>query len=119
MEENNRTIGTKYEQIAGEDLIKKGYKILEYNYRCFKGEIDIIALKDNTVVFIEVKYRINNVKGHPAEAVDKKKCQKISSVAQFYLAQKFKRTDIPCRFDVISILDDEIIHFENAFDFTP
>ncbi|MBE6015168.1 MAG: YraN family protein [Lachnospiraceae bacterium] len=115
--ENKRTIGSKYEQIAAQELEKKGYTILEHNYRCVKGEIDLIAKKNDTIVFTEVKYRINNVKGNPSEAVDKRKRRRISGAALFYLATRLKRMDVPCRFDVISILDDEIIHFENAFDF--
>lgn len=133
---NKREIGTQYEKRAVQFLQDKGYTIIERNYRCHKGEIDIIAREPvsaqnstvtglesqpniGTIVFIEVKYRINNLKGDPAEAVDKRKCRTISRVAEYFLTETYHTTDIACRFDVISILDDEIIHYENAFDYTP
>ena len=119
MPQNNRAVGTHYERVAGRYLESKGYKILEYNYRCYKGEVDIITRYADTIVFIEVKYRMNNSKGVPSEAVNKTKRRAISQVAVNYLTTKLQTTDIPCRFDVISILDNDIIHYENAFDFEP
>ena len=57
MKQNNRAVGTAYEQIAGRFLEKKGFQILEYNYRCRAGEIDLIARDREYLVFCEVKYR--------------------------------------------------------------
>lgn len=114
---NNRAVGTDYEWLAVRELKKKGYKILERNFRCYRSEIDIIAMKDDTIVFVEVKYRHNNDKGNPAEAVDWNKRRRISQAALVYLTNYIKRTDVPCRFDVICILDKEIVHYENAFEF--
>ena len=68
-EENRRQTGTFYERKAGEYLEKQGYKILEYNYRCRAGEIDIVARDGEYLVFCEVKYRKDNKKGTPLEAV--------------------------------------------------
>ena len=116
---NKREIGARYEEIASKYLQNMGYTILDRNYRCHKGEIDIIARCGDVIVFVEVKYRINNLKGDPAEAVTKSKQRTISKVAEYYLLEKYGTTDIACRFDVVSVLEDEIVHYENAFDYTP
>ena len=62
MKQNNRAVGTAYEQIAGRFLEKKGFQILEYNYRCRAGEIDLIARDREYLVFCEVKYRRTKVR---------------------------------------------------------
>ena len=67
---NNRETGNYYERLAGAYLEQEGYEILEYNYRCKTGEIDIIAREAGYLVFCEVKYRASDKKGHPAEAVN-------------------------------------------------
>lgn len=114
MKKNNRETGNIYEKQAAAYLQNNGYDILEQNFRCKLGEIDLIAQKDNTLVFCEVKYRSSEAKGHPFEAVDRKKQEKIIKTAYYYLT--YKRGEIPaCRFDVIGILKEEIIHVENAF----
>ena len=65
-------MGTAYEKMAGEYLKTQGYEILQYNFRCRMGEIDIIAKDHGYLVFIEVKYRRDKSCGHPAEADTKK-----------------------------------------------
>ena len=67
---NKRQTGAKYEQAAGFYLEQQGYEIIEYNYRCRFGEIDIIAKDGSYLVFCEVKYRSCKGKGSPLEAVD-------------------------------------------------
>ena len=112
--ENRRQTGAVYERAAGHYLEKLGYEILEYNYRCRVGEIDIVARDGEYMVFCEVKYRSDNRKGNPLEAVDGRKQQTIFRCASHYLAgQGFG--DIPCRFDVIGIEGTAITHIENAF----
>ena len=74
---NKRQIGSVYELKASDYLTKKGYQIIERNYRCRIGEIDIIAIERDCLCFIEVKYRKNEKTGDPLEAVDKRKQQKI------------------------------------------
>lgn len=114
IENNKRQTGIKYEQQAGFFLEQMGYEILEYNYRCRFGEIDIIAKDGACLVFCEVKYRSGRGKGSPLEAVDYRKQQTIFRCASHYLAgQGFG--DIPCRFDVIGIEGTAITHIENAF----
>lgn len=114
MGENLREKGKKYEQIAGAYLENKGYKILEYNFRCRYSEIDIVASKDGMIVFCEVKYRKRSVSS--LEAVHVQKQKRISMAAMFYMS-KHRITDTPCRFDVIGIEGERIIHVENAFDY--
>ncbi len=113
---NKRQKGAAYEQIAAAHLISKGYEILEVNYRCRMGEIDIIARDGEYLVFIEVKYRSNNKKGYPLEAVSIQK-QKIISRCALHYMMMHHLADMPVRFDVIGILGDEKEHIENAFDF--
>lgn len=113
---NKRRIGAAYEKVAGEYLAGKGYEILEYNFRCRMGEIDIIAMDGKCLVFCEVKYRADSKKGHPAEAVDYKKQRVISKCALYYLTTH-GLSDIECRFDVVSIEGDGIEVYPNAFDY--
>jgi len=109
--------GKKSEIIAANFLKKKGYKILEVNYKNKIGEIDIIAQDKDYLVFVEVKARISRAFGDSLEAVNYKKQQKIRKVAELYLVVKYK-TNANCRFDVVAVLGDEdadITHIENAF----
>ena len=75
---NQREVGTRQESRAAEYLESLGYHILERNFRCRFGEIDLIAEQDDTYVFIEVKYRTGRTAGDPASAVDGKKQKKIT-----------------------------------------
>ena len=114
MLKTNKINGDKGEILSSQNLTKKGYKILETNFKNKIGEIDIIAFKNGCYVFIEVKKRETKLFGRPCEAVDYKKQQKIRKVALSYL--KFKKLlDVECRFDVIEILGDDINHIENCF----
>lgn len=112
---NKRRIGTAYEEKAAGYLTAKGYHILKRNYRCRIGEIDIIAKKNNTLVFVEVKYRKTASFGYPEEAVSFSKQKIIRKVAEFFLAGEKLSLDTECRFDVIAILGEEITQIENAF----
>ena len=115
--ENNKDKGKKGESIGAQYLKKKGYLILEMNYRVRRGEIDIIAKKGDYVVFVEVKLRKNISHGMPKEAVDSRKQRQIISVAQEYIVKK-KLFNKDFRFDVIEIIDGDSVfinHIENAF----
>jgi len=111
------------EEIAANYLIKKGYKILETNFRFSRfGEVDIIAEHNalrRQIVFIEVKTRSDTDFGHPFEAIGQQKMQKIFQCAQAYLAQLRERKEPYGGFqiDAISILLNEkppkIQHLEN------
>lgn len=114
MKRFNYTKGKIGEELASEYLKNKKYKILEINYVNAIGEIDIIAQQHSTIVFVEVKYRNSAIFGHPVEVVDMRKQNKIRKAALLYLKQK-TLFDKEVRFDVISILGEEISHIENAF----
>ena len=122
---NNRQTGARYEQAAGAYLESLGYRILEYNYRCRQGEIDIIAKDGEYLVFCEVKYRTDLSNGLPEEAVDVRKQRVISKCALYYITVH-GLSDVPCRFDVVGILGNRegeeasasSIHlYKNAFDY--
>ncbi len=113
---NKRKIGFEYEKIAGEYLRNRGYEIIEYNFYSRHGEIDIIAKHEGYLVFVEVKYRENNSKGYPLEAVSIQKQRTISKCALYYMNKKGMQ-DVPVRFDVVGILGDEIQVVQNAFEF--
>lgn len=112
---NKRNIGSNYEKIAGEYLSDKGYEVLEYNYRCKYGEIDIVAKEGCNLVFVEVKYRSTKRYGSPLEAVDIRKQDKINKVAMNYMIENKIPENTYIRFDVVGIWNSEIILVKNAF----
>ena len=113
---NKRAVGTKFEQEAANYLMKNGYHILQNNFRCKIGEIDLIAKNEGYLCFIEVKYRSGLSKGYPAEAINLNKIRKITRTAEFYMLLHKIPQDTPCRFDAVVILDREISLIKNAFD---
>jgi len=96
--------------LSGEDsacayLEAHGYKILKRNYRCYSGEIDIIASKDNVLSFVEVKTRSSTLYGLPREAVTYGKQRKIRRAAENYLAMTKRLNNMPpLSFDVIEVI---------------
>lgn len=114
--QNTRRTGAVYERKAGAYLEKYGYKILEYNYRCRQGEVDIVARDGEYLVFCEVKYRSGAGSGYPEEAVDFRKQKKISKCALYYLTVH-GLVDVPVRFDVVSIEGEQFRLYQNAFDY--
>lgn len=100
--------------MAGRYLKEQGYSVLEFNFRCRSGEIDVIAREGDYLVFCEVKYRQNGRKGNPLEAVNGKKQRVIYQCAAYYLLIHGLQ-DIPCRFDVIGFDKEQIIHIKDAF----
>ena len=99
---NNKILGDYGEEPAIKHLKKNNYKILERNYRCKLGEIDVIAQNNNFLVFLEIKTRRNANFGFPCEAVDYHKQQRIIKIAQYYLM--FKNMNYPVRFDVVEVI---------------
>ena len=92
-----------------------GYEILETNFYSHHGEIDIIAKEQQTLVFVEVKYRRDASRGYPWEAVNWHKQQHMYYTAKYYMLTHGYFSDTQCRFDVISILGEDIQLFKNAF----
>jgi len=117
MEENKRQLGKIQEERAAEYLTGLGYEILEKNFRCRLGEIDIIAKDQNVIVFVEVKFRQSFTSGDPLSSVDIKKQKIISRVALYYLLKSGLGENVPCRFDVIGITPEEITHVREAFEY--
>ena len=113
---NKRKIGSAYENIAVEYLKKHGYIVIEQNYFCKYGEIDIIAKNENMLVFVEVKYRKNSKAGMGESAVNKSKQKHIVKSAQNYMIEKYKTDELSCRFDVIAINGNMLHHIKDAFD---
>jgi putative endonuclease len=114
--------GKTGEGIASGFLTQNGYQILDVNYRCPIGEIDIVARERDELVFVEVKTRKSSAMGYPEQAVGTAKQKKMSQLALWYLRDK-KVGDAPVRFDVVAILmlpsGNDIRLIRNAFDFIP
>jgi len=112
--------GKEGEKIAAAYLKKNGYRIIEINFRCPIGEIDIVAKEKNDLVFVEVKTRKSIDLGYPEQAVGIRKQKKMSQLALWYL-QKRKIAEINARFDVVAINlipeNNEVKLIKNAFDF--
>lgn len=111
---NTRVIGRRGEEAAANYLKKHKYKIVDRNFSCQFGEIDLVVWDGETVVFVEVKARENDKFGLPREAVNRQKQQTIIRCANYWL-YKCKQTGKAVRFDVVEILGDEINHIIDAF----
>lgn len=116
MAEHN-LLGEKGEQLAKEFLKKLDYEIIAVNWRERKFEIDIIAIDQQEIVFVEVKTRSTSYFGNPEEAVTPKKQKHLIDGADCYIQKN--EIDLECRFDVISVVlnsnQKEIKHFKTAF----
>ena len=118
---NTRKTGARYELLAAVHLEKCGYHIIEKNYRCRIGEIDLVACDGAYLVFVEVKYRADASKGNPLEAVGPAKQERVRRTAAWYLM--VKDLDCPARFDVAEVYAEgphpqkasRIEYIENAF----
>lgn len=108
-------IGSDAETVALEHLQQHGLTLIERNYLCRRGEIDLIMEDSGTLIFIEVKYRQSERYGSAAEMVTQQKQRKIITTALHYL-QQHKR-DQACRFDVIAISPDSGVNWiKSAFE---
>ena len=111
---NTRTKGNLGEDLAVKYLKKHGYKIVERNYTCQFGEIDIIAKHNGFYVFLEVKSRATADFGLPRYAVNVRKQQTIIACAKWWLARN-QLMGSAARFDVVEIVGDQVYLIENAF----
>lgn len=112
---NKREVGAQKEQLACTFLQGNGYEIIEQNYRCKVGEIDIVAKDGKYLVFLEVKYRKNINMGTPFDAIDYKKQKTIRTVAKFYMYENHIGENEPVRFDAVGILGNSIEIIKDAF----
>lgn len=94
--------GHKSEKLAARKMVASGYKIIETNYRCRAGEIDIIAREGDILVFCEVKARKSRSYGSPLEGITDAKIKKIRKAAEHYMKKK-GLTQTDCRFDAITV----------------
>ncbi|MDR3259123.1 MAG: YraN family protein [Fusobacteriaceae bacterium] len=109
---NKREMGSIYEERAVKFLEDNNCSIVDTNYRCKRGEIDIICLDRTELVFVEVKYRKTNEYGEGIESVDKNKIRKIYRTAEEYLF-RFNVKNYSFRFDCISFLNNETKWIKN------
>ncbi|MBW2039849.1 MAG: YraN family protein [Deltaproteobacteria bacterium] len=103
MRDKRKVLGGRGEDLAVRYLQKKGYKVIERNYRCLLGEIDLIARDKETLVFVEIKARSSSGFGLPQEAVGRFKQKKLIQVAKAYIVEHHLKEAIPARFDVVAI----------------
>ncbi len=117
---NRRLQGGRWEKLAESFLHKRGLKTLERNYHSRFGEIDLIMMDRQTLVFTEVRYRRDNAHGSGAESVTFTKQKRITRAAQRFLQQHQHHASLGCRFDVVSIGNEEgrvlLNWIRNAFD---
>jgi putative endonuclease len=116
---SRREIGEAGERAAEDHLRRLRYQILERNYRCKGGEIDLVALHRGTVVFVEVRTRAAGAMVHPFESVDAHKRRRIVNAARHYVSRN-RLHDHPQRFDLVAVRAAgdrmECEHLRNAFD---
>lgn len=103
--------GSEFEDLAVEYLKSLGYRILYRNYHCRFGEIDIIALSGNTLVFVEVKGGRSKALGDPAERVDKRKMERLLRCIEEYL---YKHRAEDYRLEVVVIRGKEMEHIRDV-----
>lgn len=114
-EQNKRKVGGTWEKQAAEYLTKQGMRIVETNFRCKQGEIDLIGYHDGYLVFVEVKYRSTSKQGYALEAVDYRKQSKICRVADYYRYLHKVSDFTKLRYDVVAVQNGEISWIQNAF----
>jgi putative endonuclease len=115
-------LGSQGEAVAAAYLATRGYQIVSRNYRCPQGEIDIVAVDADTVVFVEVKSRGSDDAADPEINVDGNKRRRLARAARHYVARK-RLHECPCRFDVVAVVlppdgEPQLEHFEDAFSAT-
>jgi putative endonuclease len=110
-------LGISGERMAVDYLITKGYRILAQNFRYLKGEVDILAQKDNCLAAVEVKTRSTSDFGAPEEFLKPAQIQRIIKTVDYFVTSK--NLDVEVRFDIIAIVlskqTPQIEHIKNAF----
>ena len=110
-------LGREGEDIAAKYLEQKGYAVLDRDWHCGHKDLDLVVIKDNTIVFVEVKTRTGNEWGDPQDFITDRKIRRIVNSADAYL--RFNQIDMDVRFDVISIVAEggefKVEHIEQAF----
>ena len=107
-------VGATSEDRAVDFLVKRGYRIVERNYRCKVGELDVIARDGGVLVFVEVRSRRSTEYGSALDAVSWGKRHKVTRVAQNYLMWRRPRFD-EARFDVVAITGEDVVLIKDAW----
>ncbi|ARU30477.1 YraN family protein [Sulfuriferula sp. AH1] len=105
--------GAAAEQMAADYLARQGLTLVERNFRCRLGEIDLIMRDGQTLVFVEVRQRASRQFGGAAASIDSRKQQKLVATAQLYLAKLGKMP--PCRFDAVLMQGQSVQWIRDAF----
>ncbi|MCL2265806.1 MAG: YraN family protein [Treponema sp.] len=112
---HNITLGKKGEDLAVDSLKTDGMEIITRNYRSKYGEVDIIAVENETIVFVEVKAWSVFGQEDLQYSIDIKKQRKIIKTAKFFLLENRKYSNMSIRFDVIFVKNNTINHLASAF----
>lgn len=118
---STQSSGNAAEALARKHLERQGLRLLAQNWRCRRGELDLVMLDADTVVFVEVRYRRHTAWGGAVESVDARKREKLTTAALHFLQQEARWAKHPCRFDVIAINAEgnsppRLNWIQNAFD---
>ncbi|MBA1271969.1 YraN family protein [Stutzerimonas azotifigens] len=120
MSEDRQSSGRAAEALALTHLKRNGLRLVAQNWLCRSGELDLVMLDGDTVVFVEVRYRRHEAWGGALESVDARKQQKLIKAAQLFLQKETRWAKHPCRFDVIALSaatqPSEPNWIRNAFD---
>ncbi|TBR19449.1 YraN family protein [bacterium] len=108
------SLGSEGEALVAEHAARLGWRVLERNWRCRYGELDLVAEDGGTVVFVEVKTRSSRRRGAPEEAVDARKQARLARLAAAYLSER-GWLERPCRFDVAAVEGGEVRLLRAAF----
>ena len=106
-----------YEEKAAAFLKERGFFLLDMNYRCRQGEVDLIGIHDGCLVFVEVKYRKDKRSGAPEEAVGPAKQMKICRVSDYYRLSKPAEAARQIRYDVVAICGEDVRWYRDAFNY--
>lgn len=112
---NKRRTGKEWELIAAGYLAEQGMRIVETNFCCRQGEIDLIGYHQGYLVFVEVKYRSGTEMGYALEAVDARKQRRICAAADYYRYRRGIGDNTGIRYDVIGIQGKDVEWVQNAF----
>lgn len=117
---STQTLGRQTEALALKHLQNQGLQLIARNWSCRGGELDLVMLDSDTVVFIEVRYRSSERYGGAIESIDLRKRSRITLAAQRYLQSETRWQAYPCRFDVVTLkpgnLTPSVQWLKNAFD---
>ena len=111
---STHALGRRGEDRAVAYLRTHGYRIVERNFRCKLGELDVIAREGDALVFVEVRTRSSGGRGGALEMIDATKQRQVARVASYYLARR-RLESATCRFDVVGITGERIELIRDAF----